>query len=358
MNRIALIAFVLALLTLNVEAQDSTPPRIKIGVVYGFTGAAQVWSEYGRMGLELAQDEINISGGINGKMIDLVFEDSKSNPAQSVSAYRKLTKVDGIKIVIGNIWDFITNPLIPLAGRDKVLLFSPTVIPDTLADTNDYFFTMGERRETLGAAVDLFFKKNPDVKRIGIFCWDDPWGQSYLRIWRDVAEKNGVAIESTQCTIDFNNDFRADVTKIAAKRVDAVIIAHMAEVVLQRMKEQKLAVKVLTTSNVVEDLKIKKAPKELFEGIYMTDWRPNDEFIQKFKARFKTEPAVEAHNSYETLRSLAKALSLGGEDTATALRKVKYTGVAGPIDFTNSSFGNQSAAQLYRVQDGEFALVK
>jgi branched-chain amino acid transport system substrate-binding protein len=357
MNRIALVAFLWALLTFNVQAQESTQQQIKIGVVFGFTGAAQVWSQYGRMGLELAQDEINSSGGINGKQIELVFEDSKSNPTQSVAAYRKLTKIDQTGIVVGDVWDFLTNPLIPLAERDKVILFSPTVMPNAVERTNDYFFTMGERRETLGSAVDLFFKRNPDVKRVGIFCWDDPWGQSYLRIWQDVAEKNGVTIESVLCTMDFNNDFRADVTKMAAKRLDAVIIAHMANVVLQRMKEQKLLVKVLTTSNVVEDIKIKQAPKELFEGIYLTDWKPNEEFVQKFRARFNKDPVVEAHNSYETLRSIAKALKSSETDTVEALRTIKYDGVAGQIDFTGSSFANKSTAQLYRVQNGNFELV-
>ncbi len=67
MNRFALVVLLWALLTFSVAAQESTQQRIKIGVVYGFTGAAQVWSEYGRMGLELARDEINSSGGINGK---------------------------------------------------------------------------------------------------------------------------------------------------------------------------------------------------------------------------------------------------------------------------------------------------
>ncbi|NDA38119.1 MAG: hypothetical protein EBX80_06290 [Acidimicrobiia bacterium] len=118
MNRIALIIITWALLTFSVEAQESTQQRIKIGVVYGFTGSAQVWSEYGRMGLELAQDEINSSGGIKGKVIELIFEDSKSNPTQSVTAYRKLVTINKVKIVLGNIWSFLTNPLIPLAAKD------------------------------------------------------------------------------------------------------------------------------------------------------------------------------------------------------------------------------------------------
>jgi len=358
MNRVALLVFFWSLLTVNIQAEEPTQHPIEIGVVYGLTGAAQVWGQYGRMGLELAQDEINSAGGVRGRPIKLIFEDSKSNPTQAVAAYRKLSHVNKTKIVIGDVWDFLTNPLIPLASRDKVVLFSLTVMPDAAERADRYFFTMGERRETLRPAVDLFFKRNPDVKRVAILCWEDPWGQSYLRIWREVAERNGVKIENVLCTIDFNNDFRADVTKIAAKPVDGVIIAHMSDVVLQRMKEQKLNVKVLTTSNVVEDIKIKKAPKELFEGVYMTDWKPNDEFIQRFRAKFNTDPVVEAHNSYEALRSIAKALSSGDEDVATSLRAVKYNGVAGPIDFTTSTSGNYSDAHLYRVHDGEFDVVR
>jgi branched-chain amino acid transport system substrate-binding protein len=341
-----------------VFAENSTQKdEIRIGVVYGFTGAAQVWSEFGRMGLQLAQDEINQAGGVHGKKIELVYEDSRTNPAQSVSAYRKLITIDNLKVVIGNVWEFITNPLIPLAERDKVILLSPTVMPESVDRTNNYFFTMGERAETIRDAVDLFFKKNQDVKRIGIFCWDDPWGQAYLRIWKEVAEKNGVNVAAAICNIDFNNDFRTDVAKIAAKKVDAVIIAHMGDVILQRMREQGFSTKVLATSNLVEDIKIKKAPKELFEGIYMTDWKPSDDFIRKFKAKFGMEPAVEAHNSYEALRSLAKALSSENTDLLSALKKVKYEGVAGAIDFSNSSFANYSVAKLYRVHDGQFELI-
>ena len=357
MNRpYAFVFFLWALLPLRLCAEGPAQ-EIKIGVVFGLTGAAQVWGENGRMGLELAQDEINSSGGIHGKKIKLIFEDSKSNPMDSVAAYRKLTNIDQVKIVIGDVWDYLTNPLIPLADRDKVILFSPTIIPDSVMRTSNYFFTMGPRSESLPTSVDLFFKNNRNIKRIGIFCWDNPWGQSYLRIWREVANKNGVTIENALCTMDFNNDFRTDVAKIAAKKVDAVIITYMASVILRRMKEQKLSIKVLTTSNVIEDIKLKKAPDELFEGIYTTDWKPNNEFIDKFREKFKTEPIVEAHNSYEVLRSIAQALKSNEVDTLSALRTLKYDGVAGLIDFSGSSFPNKSTAQLYRVHNGNFKLV-
>ncbi len=356
MNRIAFVVFFWALLTFNVEAQEPTQQRIKIGVVYGFTGAAQVWSEYGRMGLELAQEEINSAGGIRGKKLELIFEDSKSNPAQSVAAYRKLVTIDKVKIVLGNIWAFITNPLIPLAAKDRVILISPTAMQESVEQTNDYFFTMGERIQSIAGAVNSFFKLNQDVKSVGIFCWDDTWGQAYLKVWKERAAANGVTVEAELCTSDFTSDFRTDVAKMSAKKVDGVIIAHMGDVILQRMKEQRFSPKVLATSNVVEEIKVKKAPQELFEGVYITDWKPSDEFLSKFKQKFGRDAVVEAHNSYEALRSIAKALAESEIETLRALRTVNYDGVAGTIDFSSSSFANHSVAALYRVKSGHFEL--
>lgn len=336
------------------EAQEYSQQRIPVGVVYGFTGAANVWSDFGRMGLELARDEINSSGGINGKPIELIFEDSRTNPAQSVAAYQKLVTIDKVKIVIGNVWSFITNPLIPLAAKDDVILISPTVMQEALEMANANVFTMGASVNGIGDAVDTFFRLNRDVKTLGIFCWDDTWGQAYLKVWRERASANGVRVESELCNIDFSNDFRTDVAKMAAKKVDAVIIAHMGDVVLQRMKEQRFSAKVLATSNVIEEIKVKKAPLGLFEGVYITNWNPSKEFIDSFKLKYGVDPVLEAHNSYETLRSIAKALKISEIATLEALRTVKYEGVAGLIDFSGSSFANHSIAQLYRITNGNF----
>jgi branched-chain amino acid transport system substrate-binding protein len=358
MVRVSLIFYALLLLTFSVEAQESNQQRIKIGVVYGFTGAAQVWSEYGRMGLELAEDEINSSGGINGKNIELIFEDSRSNPAQSVAAYRKLVTIDKVKIVLGNIWAFITNPLIPLAAKDNVILVSPTAMQESVERVNGHFFTMGEKIHSISNAVDSFFRLNKDVKTIGIFCWDDTWGQEYLKVWKERASANGVKVKAALCNIDFNNDFRTDVAKMASKKVDAVMIAHLGSVILQRMKEQRFSAKVLATSNLIEDIKVKKAPKELFEGVYVTDWKPSDEFLVKFKRKYGVDAVVEAHNSYETLHSIAKALKISEKNTLEALRKVKYAGVAGLIDFSSSAFANKSVAQLYRVKKGNLEVTE
>jgi len=324
----------------------------KIGVVLGLTGPAQVWGEYARLGLELARDEINSNGGVAGKEIKLIIEDSKTQPAQAVSAYTKLVKVDKVPIVIGDVWDFITNPMIALAKRDDTLLFTPTTMPSALQAKGRSIFTMGHKETGITAAVEQFFKMNQGVKRVGILCWDDAWGNTYLRVWRDAIEKAGAKEVVAVCNNNFTTDYRTDILKIAAKNVDAIFIAHLAEVALKRIREQGLNVPVLTTSNVVEDLKIKKAPKEIFEGIFLTDWKPSDEFVQRFKAKYDREPFVEAYLSYDTLHALAKGLALGDSDLPRALSTIRYQGSVGMIDLSDPLSANQSKASLFRVRDG------
>lgn len=346
-----------ALIRLCPYAHAEDAAGYKIGVVYGLTGAAQVWGAYGRMGLELARDEINAAGGVNGKPIQLIIEDSKTNPTASVSAYRKLVTQDNVSIVVGDVWDFITNPMIPLAKRDGVVLISPTTMPHALEKRNDHVFTAGHTTGSIAGAVDHFFKLHPSVKRVGILCWDDPWGHAYLATWREAAARNGASVVATFCNVDFNTDYRTDVLKIAQANVDAIFIAHLADVALKRIKEQKIKAAILTSGNVVEDIKVKLAPKELFEGIYLTDWRPSEEFIEKFSARYGKEPVVEAHNSYETLRAVAKALAIDPTNPAKSLRKVRYTGVGGELDFSDPVSASQADARLYAVRRGEIELV-
>lgn len=329
---------------------------IKIGVVFAFTGLGQQWSEYGRMGLELALDEINAEE--SQKKIQLVFEDSQTQPAKAVSAYTRLAKVEGVHFFIGNVWDFITNPLIPLAEKDKNILIAPSVIPEAIERLNPYFFTMGCKVSGLEKAVDRFFKINGDVKSVGILSLDNMWGQAYSKVWKQVAAKNGAVITQEVFVRDLTSTLATEVTKLAAKKPDALFVAYSAEIALARMREQGVKAKVLSTSDMVETVKVRKAAKQLVEDVYFTDWRPSEEFIAKFKAKFGREPILEAHNSYEALRSLAKALRANSGDILSELRKVHYRGVGGEIDFSKGSFVNQGVGELYQVRDGNLELVR
>lgn len=332
--------------------------KIRVGVVIGLTGAAEIWGLNAKRGLDLALDEINNSGGVKGQKIELLYEDSRTTPSGAVAAYKKLVNVDKVRFVVGDVWSFITNPLVPLLDADRVILISPTVMDASVERTSDYFFSMAHRVSSIRKAVEAFFKLNSEVRRIGILCWDDAYGRAHLQLWKEMAQANGVKVVDEICQSDFGNDYRSDITRIASKQVDAIIATRDLDRVLRRMKEQHLQLKLLSTNDIVESVRVRGLSNELSEGVYFTDWQADSGFANRFKARYGQAPMLEAENSYEVLRSIAKALAVSDGDELQALKGIRYDGVGGLVDFTRSMFANYGEGHLYRVKSGSFELVE
>src|SRR4051812_7302949 len=112
-RNVLLIAVILALLPSNVRCEPTND--FKIGAVLAMTGAAELYGRHAQMSMELAAEEINAQGGIAGKKLKLIFEDSATQALKATGAFHKLTEVDHVDAVVGEVWAFLTIPLIPLA---------------------------------------------------------------------------------------------------------------------------------------------------------------------------------------------------------------------------------------------------
>jgi len=88
----------------------------------------------------LAVDEINKSGGVAGRQVQVVIEDDHTDPKQTVSAVQKLIVVDHVNALIGGTWDFLANAAIPVIDRQKMVMITPSALPDTLEKTSPYLF--------------------------------------------------------------------------------------------------------------------------------------------------------------------------------------------------------------------------
>ncbi len=86
---VATLSVALLATSLVVHAQE---PRVRVGVTLGFTGPADRWSKFQRMGIELAAEDLQKEG----HKIDLIFEDSQSKPRQSLSIFNKFVAVDKV----------------------------------------------------------------------------------------------------------------------------------------------------------------------------------------------------------------------------------------------------------------------
>ena len=121
-------------------ADAMTPDPFRIGVMDSLTGVGESYGNPVLNAKQLAADEINAGGGINGRMLELVVEDSKCNAQDSITAYRKLTDVDGVKIILGTTCSGAMLGAAPLAEEDGVILFSPSATNPDIANAGDYIF--------------------------------------------------------------------------------------------------------------------------------------------------------------------------------------------------------------------------
>ena len=114
-----------ALLALLVIACGSgEPDTFRIGVMESLTGAGETYGTVASQSKQMALDEINAAGGINGRMLEFVVEDSTCSAQDAITAYNKLTNVDGIKIILGTSCSGAMLGVAPLAEEDGVVLFS------------------------------------------------------------------------------------------------------------------------------------------------------------------------------------------------------------------------------------------
>ena len=114
----------LALLIIACGGGEDENAPYRIGVMESLTGAGETYGTVASQSKQMALDEINAAGGIDGRMLEFVVEDSKCSAQDAITAYNKLTNVDGIKIILGTSCSGAMLGVAPLAEEDGVVLFS------------------------------------------------------------------------------------------------------------------------------------------------------------------------------------------------------------------------------------------
>ena len=121
-----------------------------IGVMESVTGPGETYGSVAVQAKQMAVDEINASGGINGRQLELIVEDSKCAAQDAIAAYNKLTDVDGVKIILGTSCSGAMLGAAPLAEEDGVVMFSGLATNPDIANAGDYIFRTAMSDQQLG----------------------------------------------------------------------------------------------------------------------------------------------------------------------------------------------------------------
>ena len=207
-------------------AQESD--TFKIGVMESLTGPGETYGTVANQSKQMAVDEINAAGGINGKMIELVVEDSKCNAQDSITAYNKLTDVDGVKIILGTSCSGAMLGAAPLAEADGVILFSGLATNPDIANAGDYIFRTAMSDAQLGIDTGNVMWAD-GVRNLATITESTDYAEGVRRTTVAQFEKLGGKVVGEERYASDVTDFRTQLTKLIESNPDGLHVAAQAE---------------------------------------------------------------------------------------------------------------------------------
>src|SRR3989344_53452 len=336
---------VIALMLLLTIIMSCTPSgdrtEYRSGVIASLTGIAGTFGQEMQNGIELAAEEINAKGGINGLPVKIIVEDDNTDPVKGVSAFSKLVNVDKVDALIGGTWDFNYNPLAPLAKENQITLITPQNVKTSGLITNEYTFVMRTDMKKVVGALEEYITEN-NLTRIAVVRFVSPFGEDITQGLKDILAKTGgkLVLDETYERIG-GNDFLVSISKVGQARPDAVFIDMVdADVItfMKRLKENGVSTQVLSHGAIADVYANPELDRSLIEGVVFFDYdKPeSEEFISRYQKKVGSQPGHSADGAYDALMVLAEALGKTEKGQVNQyLAKNKINTINGEVTFTD-----------------------
>jgi len=354
---------------------ETVKEPIKIGGIFALTGLGASQGEQELKGVQLAVKEINETGGILGRPVELVVGDvslDKLNVAGSVA--HKLVDVDNVLAIVGTTWDEPAQAILPIIEMAKVPMVGQNQTR-MLKNGNsfNYFFSTWYNNE-VGIREILSYAQKKRLNKVVVI---RPIGTGFYQYVSDKISSNAkdFGIEIIK-DINLNNpvasDFRTDLAKIKSKKPDAVIIVLNGFTdcpFLKQAGEILGKVPILSTEGAGDSYALSQCPKSM-ENLYFSypkEINGYTSFAERYNKTFGVNPSTPSVvTAYDALKIITKAIELtngeGGEKLQKVLAKTKnYKGVSlSDISFDDMGFvvTPSDAFEMKTVKDGEFIKVQ
>lgn len=219
---LALLAAV-AVMGLGLAGVSQAADAIKIGVVGPRTGGAAATGTAFEEGIALALDQINGAGGLLGKKVEVVFEDTAGDPAKAASGIEKLITKDKVVMVLGESHSSAALAEIDVANRYKVPLIIAEAWHDDITKKNyPYVFRAGPCNSGVVNDNIIGFVKDYKFKKVAIFAENTDWGMG-IKDLAEAALKNAGIEFMTIITERKSQDHYAELNKVKKFKPDLLL---------------------------------------------------------------------------------------------------------------------------------------
>lgn len=358
---------------------------IKLGVAEALSGGAAQYGQSIRAGFQLAADEINAAGGINGNKLVLVVEDEQGKKEEAINAFKKLIFQDKVLMLFGPTLSNSAQAADPIAQAAKVVVFGTSNTADGITSIGDHIFRNSVTEADVLPVTLATAAKKLGIKKVAVLYGnDDVFTKSGYDNFKKALDAQKIAVTTTETFAKGDVDFKAQLTKIKASNPDALVLsALIAEGAPIMVQARQLGLNVpVIGGNGMNSVKVFELAKGASDGLWIgSPWsienqtKENGAFIVAYTQKYKAAPDQFAAQAYDAMYITAQALKkikLTGDlakDRAAlrnALPEVKWTGATGAFAFRRATdkAGNPAgydAAQTAIVsvtKNGRYAIEK
>ena len=326
-----------------------------IGGIGPTTGATAIYGTAVKNGAQIAVDEINAAGGINGKQIEYRFEDDQNDAEKAVNAYNTL-KDWGMQMLVGTT---TTAPCIAVAGKtasDNVFQITPSASsPDVLSSGNGNVFQVCFTDPNQGIASAQYIAENKLATKIGIiYDSSDVYSSGIEEKFEAEAKTQGLNIVSKAAfTADSKTDFGTQLQKAKDAGADLLFLPiyyQEASIILKQAdtmgyKPKFFGVDGMDGILTVENFDTKLAEDVMLLTPFAADAKDKavQNFVKTYKEKYKDTPNQFAADSYDAVYALKAAIEeskatpdMSASDMCDALKgamtKIKMQGLTGGKD--------------------------
>lgn len=316
-----LLVLIAALLSVYGAAAQSSEP-IYIGVSGPLTGPAAQYGEQWKKGFDLALEEINAAGGIDGRELAYIFEDSQADPKQSVVVAQKFVADERIIVELGDFSSTASMAASPIYQRGGLVQFGFTNShPDFTFAGGDYTWSTSVTQAQASPALADFAVTTLGLKKLAIFQINNDWGKATVDLLSPRVEELGAEIVSVQPYLPDDKDFRSAITSVKETNPDGIIlVSYQADgaLIAQQVREAGLAVPFVGSASLQSPDFIELGG-EAVEGalvlgeFLVTDPRPEVQaFVESYREKYDEDPDLFAALAYDTIYLITEAIRVGG----------------------------------------------
>lgn len=310
---------------------------IKIGANLELSGPVASYGSSIGNGAELAIEEINAAGGIDGKQVELVKVDNKSDNAEATNAAIKLTTQDKVTAMIAPATSGNVIATAQIANQNKVPTVTasgtaPNVTENEDGTMNDYVFRTCFIDPFQGVVAANFATGELGAKNVAIYADNaSDYAKGLAAAFKEQVEKNGGTVVAEEAYVADDTDFKSTLTRIKSANPDFVFIPGYYEevgLIVKQARELGIEAPLMGADGWDSPTLVELAGKEALNNTFITNHYSSQDpdetiqgFVEAFEAKYNEAPNAFHALGYDTVYYLKDAIERAGSTDGEAIQK-------------------------------------